>query len=40
MIRLLLVAVLGFALGCEPRKPAEPKPPIPKVDFTHERSMS
>lgn len=27
-------------LGCEPRKPGEPKPPLPKVDFTHERSTS
>jgi hypothetical protein len=35
---LLLLAVVACALGCEPRKPAEPKPPIPKVDFIHERS--
>jgi hypothetical protein len=34
-----LVAALSLGLaGCEPMKPGEPKPPIPKVDFTHERS--
>lgn len=32
---LCLSAALG---GCDPRKPAEPKPPTPKVDVTHERS--
>jgi hypothetical protein len=35
----IAVLTLGFA-GCEPRKPAEPKTPTPKVDFTHERSNS
>jgi len=40
MRALFLVVLVAFALGCEPRKPAEPKPPIPKVDFTHERSVS
>ena len=35
---LLIPLAVFFVLGCEPRKPAEPKPPIPKVDFTHERS--
>jgi hypothetical protein len=34
----VLITLAVFVLGCEPRKPAEPKPPIPKVDFTHERS--
>jgi len=42
MLRSLLAATtlaLGLA-ACEPKKPAEPKPPTPKVDFTHERSTS
>jgi predicted small lipoprotein YifL len=41
MLKSLLIAavVLGLA-ACDPKKPAEPKPPTPKVDFTHERSMS
>jgi hypothetical protein len=40
-MRSLLIAVffLGFA-ACDPKKPAEPKPPTPKVQFTHERSTS
>jgi hypothetical protein len=37
---VVFVFIVALVLGCEPRKPAEPKPPIPKVDFTHERSMS
>ena len=42
-MRLLLTAVLAAALtaglaACEPKKPSEPKTPIPKVHFTHERS--
>jgi hypothetical protein len=41
MKSLLIAALfLGFAAACEPKKPAEPKPPTPKVHFTHERSMS
>ena len=36
---LIAVFVLGVA-ACDPKKPGEPKPPIPKVDFTHERSTS
>ena len=36
-----LIAIFAWSFaGCDPKKPAEPKPPIPKVDFTHERSMS
>jgi hypothetical protein len=40
-MRSLLIAVffLGCA-ACDPKKPAEPKPPTPKVQFTHERSLS
>lgn len=40
-MRFFLVAalVLGFA-ACDPKKPTEPKPPTPKVHFTHERSNS
>jgi hypothetical protein len=38
MARLIVLLVVPLILACEPRKPAEPKPPIPKVDFTHERS--
>jgi hypothetical protein len=34
---LIALFALVFA-ACDPKKPAEPKPPIPKVDFTHERS--
>jgi hypothetical protein len=33
-----LVLALGIA-ACEPKKPSDPKPPMPKV-FTHERSTS
>jgi hypothetical protein len=41
MMRIFLLLALTTVLGgCEPRKPAEPKPPVPKVDFTHERSSS
>jgi len=36
-ILLLAALVLGIT-ACEPKKPAEPKPPTPKVDFNHERS--
>jgi predicted small lipoprotein YifL len=41
MLKSLLIAavVLGLA-ACDAKKPAEPKPPTPKTDFTHERSMS
>jgi hypothetical protein len=40
MVRtIIFLLALGLA-ACEPRKPAEPKPPIPKVDSTHERSKS
>jgi len=40
-MKLLLLTVLALALaGCEPKKPSEPKTPIPKVHFTHERSNS
>ncbi|HEY1288293.1 MAG TPA: hypothetical protein VGF58_08200 [Burkholderiales bacterium] len=35
----LAALVLGLA-ACDPKKPAEPKPPTPKVHFTHERSTS
>ena len=38
VLRLALFLCVPLVLACEPRKPAEPKPPIPKVDFTHERS--
>ena len=37
---LFLALFLVFAAACDPKKPAEPKPPTPKVDFTHERSTS
>jgi len=38
---LLLLTALALALAdCEPKKPSEPKTPIPKVDLTHERSNS
>jgi len=38
-MKSIVITVLALALaGCDPKKPAEPKPPIPKVDFTHERS--
>jgi len=38
---LLVWTCLAAALcACEPRKPGEPKPPQPKVDFIHERSTS
>jgi hypothetical protein len=38
---LMMIFAFAFVLAaCDPKKPAEPKPPIPKVDFTHERSMS
>ena len=41
MLRFLLIATLALGLAaCDPKKPAEPKPPTPKVDFTHERSTS
>jgi hypothetical protein len=43
MLKSLLIAVVVLGLGltaCDPKKPAEPKAPTPKVDFTHERSMS
>ena len=37
----LLAAVLTAGLAaCEPKKPSEPKTPVPKVDLTHERSNS
>ena len=40
-MRAILAALLAIALaGCEPKKPSEPKTPIPKVDLTHERSNS
>jgi hypothetical protein len=38
-LTLVALLILGMA-ACEPRKPTDPKPPIPKVDFTHERSTS
>jgi hypothetical protein len=38
-MRAFLTALLALGLaGCEPKKPSEPKTPIPKVHFTHERS--
>ena len=38
-MRAILAALLAIGLaGCEPKKPSEPKTPIPKVDLTHERS--
>ena len=41
MMNMLGILLLAAALcACEPRKPGEPKPPIPKVDFTHQRSTS
>ena len=44
-MRVLLTAVLATVLtaalaACEPKKPSEPKTPIPKVDLPHERSNS
>ena len=40
-MKALLATLLVLGLGaCEPKKPGEPRPPIPKVDFTHERSTS
>ena len=37
----VLAALLALGLAaCDPKKPGEPKTPIPKVDFTHERSNS
>jgi hypothetical protein len=43
-MKILLMAALLLGLAaCDPKKPAEPKAPIPKVDsthFTHERSNS
>jgi hypothetical protein len=36
----LLIVLAMLVLGCEPRKPGEPKPPVPKVDFNLERSTS
>jgi hypothetical protein len=40
-MRSILIAVFALGLAaCDPKKPSEPKPPIPKVDFTHERSTS
>jgi hypothetical protein len=40
-VKLLFSAALALALAaCEPKKPSEPKTPVPKVDFTHERSNS
>jgi len=42
-ITSLVLGLAALALGiaaCDPKKPAEPKPPTPKVHFTHERSMS
>jgi hypothetical protein len=40
-MKILLLAALFLGItACDPKKPAEPKPPIPKVDFTHERSTS
>jgi hypothetical protein len=41
ILTALLAAVLATGLtSCEPKKPSEPKTPIPKVHFTHERSTS
>ncbi|HWI97460.1 MAG TPA: hypothetical protein VNU96_00485 [Burkholderiales bacterium] len=41
MKALLIATTLALGLAaCDPKKPAEPKPPTPKVDFTHERSTS
>jgi hypothetical protein len=38
---LLITTTLALWLAaCDPKKPAEPKPPTPKTDFTHERSTS
>lgn len=40
---LCWVSFAAFAavlIGCEPRKPGEPRPPQPKVDFIHERSTT
>ena len=40
-MRAILAALLAIGLAaCEPKKPSEPKTPIPKVDFNHERSNS
>ena len=40
-MKILLIAALFLGIAaCDPKKPAEPKAPTPKVDFTHERSMS
>jgi hypothetical protein len=40
-MKALLATLLAFGLAaCDPKKPSEPRPPVPKVDFTHERSMS
>ena len=40
-MKLLLITALFLGLAaCDPKKPTEPKPPTPKVHFTHERSMS
>jgi hypothetical protein len=36
---LAILLALGLA-ACDPKKPTEPRPPVPKVDFTHERSTS
>jgi len=40
MKTLLMAALVLGIMACEPKKPAEPKPPTPKVDFNHERSTS
>lgn len=40
-MKTLLIAALFLGLAaCDPKKPVEPKPPTPKIDFTHERSTS
>jgi hypothetical protein len=40
-MKALLAILLALGLGaCEPKKPGEPRTPVPKVDFTHERSKS
>ena len=39
----LVMMSLALALAtaaCEPKKPTDPRPPMPKTDFTHERSAS
>ena len=40
-MKSVLIAVFSFGCAaCDPKKPSEPKPPIPKTHFPHERSTS